>query len=110
MGRSLAARAKVVGPAFGVGAALATLAASGGPMGWGPGDTAEVWASVLAGPFAGLWAAHDWGPADALGWAAACLAAIAAHPLRAGWLTGGASAAGVGLWVLLGLVLTFDGV
>ena len=110
MGRSLGSRAKVVGPALGVGVALSALAASGGPMGWGPVERLEVWASVLAGPLAGLWVGHDWGPADALGWAVACLAAVAAHPARAGWATGAVSAAGVGLWVLLGLVLTFDGV
>ena len=86
MGRSLLDRAKVVGPAFTVGAGLSALAASSGAskMGWGLGDMAEVWASVLAGPFAGLWAAHNWGPPDAVGWAAAFGLAIAAHPLRAG--------------------------
>ena len=58
--------------------------------------------------FAGLWAAHDWGPADALGWAAGCALAIAAHPLRPNALTAAVSASGVGLWVFLGLVLTFN--
>ncbi len=112
MRRSLASRAKVVGPAFAVGAGLSALAAFGGArkMHWGLGDAAEVWASVLAGPFAGLWAAHNWGPADALGWSAAFGLAIAAHPVRAGRATGAASAAGVGLWVLLGFALTYDGV
>jgi hypothetical protein len=112
MGRSLATQLKVVGPAFGIGAILSALASLSGAskMSWGFGDTAEVWAAVLAGPFAGLWFSRDWGPADAVGWAAVCLLAISAHPLRAGGLTGGVSVAGVGLWVLLGFALTYSGV
>ncbi len=105
MGRPLGARVKVVGPAFASGAILSWLFAVKVPD-HGP----ELCASALAGPFAGLWATATWGPADALGWAAASGLAIAAHPLRAGRVAGFATAAGVGLWVLLGLMLTYDGV
>lgn len=111
MGRSLASRVKVVGPAVAVGMGLAALATCSGAikMGWQPGDAAEVWASVLAGPFAGLWATSTWRWVDVSVWSAVCLFA-AAHPLRAGTTTGRVSATGVGLWFFLGLALTFDGV
>ena len=110
--RSLSNRLKVVGPAFAGGAILSALAARGGVrmMGWVLGDAVEVWASVLTGPFAGLWFAHDWGPLDAIGWSAAIGLSIIAHPLKAGWLTGIVSAVGVGCWVLFGFALTYDGV
>jgi hypothetical protein len=78
--------------------------------GWGMLITAVVWASCMTGPFAGLWAASTWRPVDAIGWAAACVVAIAAHPLLQGRLSGSISVAGVGLWMLLGFGLTFDGV
>ncbi len=105
-------RVKVVGIGFGLGALLSAMAACSGAskMGWSSGVSAEVWASVLAGPFAGLWGTATWGWADAAGWAMACSVAIAAHPVRPGWLTGSISAAGVGLWVMLGFALTYDGV
>jgi hypothetical protein len=96
---------KVVGAALVAGVMVAGLFA--GKL---PEHAFELWASIMAGPFAGLWATANWGPADAGGWSAGCLAAIAAHPLRAGWLTGALSVAGVGLWIFLGLALTFDGV
>lgn len=69
-----------------------------------------LWVCIMTGPFAGLWMTSFWGPADALGWAAGCGLAVAAHPLRPGLLPGALSLAGVGLWVLLGMALTFDGV
>jgi hypothetical protein len=55
MGRSFASRLKVVGPTFGAGSLLWALVASCGAskMGWGSVAVFEVWASVLAGPFAG---------------------------------------------------------
>jgi len=103
--QSSASRLTVVGPAFAVGAALAGLSAKSRP------DSAPLlWLLSTAGPFAGQWAAATWGPADAFGWAGLYGLAIAVHPLRTGLLTGAASAAGVWLWVLLGLALTFDGV
>jgi hypothetical protein len=105
MGRPLEQRVKVVWPALAIGGVLAGVFASKVP-----GHAPQLWASVMAGPFAGLWATATWGTADALGWAGGCLVAIAAHPLRAGWLTGLITVAGVLLWVLLGLILTFDGV
>ncbi|MDY3558555.1 hypothetical protein R5W23_005675 [Gemmata sp. JC673] len=112
MGRSLASRVKIVGPAFVVGAALSALAAGSGAskMGWGLGDFAFVWGSVLAGPFSGLWFATGWGMADAVGWAIPCGLAIVCHPARPGWLTGLVSGIGIALWILLGFVLTYDGV
>jgi hypothetical protein len=110
--RSFVSRVKVVGIGFGLGTMLSAMGASSGAakMGWSPVDTAGVWASVLAGPFAGLWATATWGWADAIGWAAACGVAMAAHPVRPGWVTGAISAVGVGAWVLLGFALTYDGV
>ena len=98
-------RVRVVGRAFAVGAGLAGLASLSVP--WA---APLLFASVMCGPFAGLWAAHDWGPADALGWAAGCGLAIAAHPLRPSPLTAPVSVAGVGVWVFLGLMLTFSGI
>src|SRR5688572_15863230 len=98
-------RLQVVGRACKIAVWLAVLPALSVP--WA---APLLWASIMAGPFAGLWAAHDWGLADALGWATGCGLAIAAHPLRPNSMTGVVSAAGVGLWVLLGLVLTFQGV
>lgn len=111
--RSAYSRLKVVVTGFGLGSLLSAMAAlSGGTMmGWSMGDTAVVWTSALAGPFAGLWAASPtWGLPDALGWAIGCFIAIAAHPVRRGWLTGAISTVGVGVWVLLGFALTYDGV
>jgi hypothetical protein len=87
-----------------------SAARGAGLKGWSPGDVAEVWASILAGPFAGLWATATWGPADAVGWAAACGVAIAAHPVRPAWYTGVVTLVGVAVWVLLGFALTYDGV
>jgi hypothetical protein len=69
-----------------------------------------LWASAMTGPFAGLWAAAGWELGDTLRWASGCGLAIAAHPVWPCVLTGLVSAAGVGLWVLLGLALTFNGV
>jgi hypothetical protein len=105
MSRPLESRVKVVGPALVVAAGLAGLAALKVPA-----SAPVLWASIMAGPFAGLWATATWGPVEAVGWAAVCLPAIAAHPLRAGWFTGAASVGGVVLWVFLGFGLTFDGV
>ncbi len=105
--RSAESRVKVVGPAVVIGASLALLFAAGSPA---RAHALELCLSTMAGPFAGLWATSTWGRADAVGWAAACGLAIAAHPVRAGWLTGLVTAAGVTLWVLFGLVLTYDGV
>jgi len=105
MMRSSASRLKVLGPSLAAGAILAGLFASKLPE-----HAAELWLSIMAGPFAGLWAISTWRIADALVWAVVCLLAIMSHPLRAGLLTGSATVAGVGLWVLLGLMLTFDGV
>lgn len=110
--RPLSARLSVLVIGFGLGAflsALATLSAvSHG--GWSPGDAVEVWASVLAGPFAGLWATATWDWPDAVSWAAVCAVAMAAHPLHPGKVTGAISLVGTALWVLLGLALTYDGV
>lgn len=110
--RSLTSRVKVIGPAFLAGAVLSALAASSGAsgMGWSLADAAEVWASVLAGPFSGLWACATWSVADAVGYGVVCGMAVLAHPLREGWLSGTVSAAGGLIWVLLGFMLTYDGV
>ena len=105
MVRPVRQRVKVVGPSLVVAAVLAGLFACKLPE-----YALELWVSVMAGPLAGLWATATWGAADAVGWAVVCLAAIVGHPLRAGWLTGLASLAGVMVWVFLGLILTFDGV
>jgi hypothetical protein len=61
MARSTSDRAKVIGWGFAIGAAMSGLAVLGGAakMDWGLLIAAEVWASVLAGPFAGLWATSD---------------------------------------------------
>jgi len=98
-------RFRLVGRAFMVAGGLAML-----PAMCVPWAAPLLWASIMAGPFAGLWAAAFWGPADALGWAAGCGLAIAAHPLRPNPLTGVVSVVGVVVWVFLGLALTFDGV
>ena len=112
MTRTLLARASVVGPALAIGGALSALAALGvaSGLGWKWTGTFEVWASVLAGPFAGIWASATWQHADAAGWSVGCLVAMAAHPLRAGCVPGVTSAIGVGVWVFLGFALTYDGV
>jgi hypothetical protein len=103
--RSFQSTLIVVGPAFGIGAGLAACASMTVPL-----AAPQLWAFIMAGPFTGLWTVSSWGPNDALGWAVVCVLAIAVHPLRAGWVTGVISTAGVGLWILLGLMLTFDGV
>src|SRR5688500_15199899 len=105
--RSAESRVKVVGPAVVISAALALLFAAGRPA---RGHALDLCPSPVAGPLAGLGDASSWGRAGAVGWAAACGLAIAAHPVRAGWLTGLGAAAGVTLRVLFGVVLTYDGV
>lgn len=47
--RSMSSRIKVVGPAFGIGCFLAFMAASKVAH-----ALPQVWASIVAGPFAGL--------------------------------------------------------
>lgn len=110
--RSLTSRVKVIGPAFLAGAVQSALAASSGGSGmnWSLAETAEVWASVLSGPFSGLWATATWSVYDAILWGLACGTAILAHPLRPGWVSGVVSTASVAVWVFLGLALTYDGV
>lgn len=110
--QSIKSRLKVIGAGFLLGAVLSGCAATSGAseMGWSPKDAFEVWASVLAGPFAGLWATATWGWVDAVGWAAGCMVGMAAHPFRPGWLTRLVSGVSVALWLLLGFALTYDGV
>jgi len=109
---SFVSRIQVVGVTFAIGATLSGLAAlsGGSKMGWGPIESVEVWLSVLAGPFSGLWATTTWELTDAIFWALVLGFAIAAHPIFRGELPALISMIGVGLWVLFGFMLTYDGV
>jgi hypothetical protein len=103
--RPFSQRLKVVDPAFGIGCFLAFLAAS--KVGSG-----LVWGSIVAGPFAGLWWMNPerWTWIDTATWGVVCWAAIIAHPVRGGWITGTISAIGVAMWFFIGFALTTDGV
>jgi hypothetical protein len=105
-------RVKVVGPALLVGALFSAKVAwgMGGRYGWGLDTYLSVWVSVLAGPFAGLWATNFWDWPHALIWALTCGVAIAAHPIRPGGITGLLSTIGVIVWIFWGLALTYEGV
>jgi len=73
--RRPARRLKVVGPAIAIAGGVAALSATSVPP-----HAPELWASTMAGPFAGLWATSTWGPADAFGWAIGCGSCAPAGP------------------------------
>jgi hypothetical protein len=98
-------RLRVVGRAVKLAAVLAILPALSVPQ-----AAPFLWASIMAGPFAGLWADPFWNWPEALWCAAGCGLAIAAYLLRPCWLTALISLAGVGMWLFLGVGLTFSGV
>ena len=112
MSRTSFSRLKVVVPGFTIGAILSGLFAMrmGSHLGWGLGDFCFIWLSVLAGPFAGHWAAAGWGIGDTLAWGIPSGLAIAFHPLSPNWFSGMISGIGIFFWILIGFATTYYGV
>jgi len=112
--RSLSSRLKVVGTAVAVGVSLSGLSAMlmTSKLNLSLVSAARFWGSMIAGPFAGQWwmAPEQWSPMDTAKWAVVLCAAILAHPIRAGRLTGTISAIGIAMWFFIGFSLVTDGV
>ena len=96
------------GKVLGAGVAFGTLVALsfaglGGPPGASLADRARVWADIMCGPLLGTnLGMANFGPVVVLGWWG--LLFVPAHPVYPHWATGFLTPAGLGLWLLSGLI------